>query len=68
VLSQPARQIVGACEIQQRFGQGLQLLQRQGLNTGSDCLAQGAAAAFEQAKGDGGFSERTATGLALGLA
>ena len=59
VLSQPRGQIGRSAEIEQRLGQGLQLLQRQSLNAGGRVFAQGAAATVEQTKRH--------LGLALGL-
>ena len=50
MLSQPRGQIGRAGEIKQRVGQGLQLVQRQGLDAGACRLAQGAAAAVELAE------------------
>ena len=47
VGSKPGGQVVRAVEIQQRLGQGLQLLQRQRLDAGGGGFAQGAAAAVE---------------------
>ena len=63
VLSQPGSEVDGTAEIQQGLCQGLELLQLHGLDAGGGGVGQGAAAAVEQAQGDGGFSERTATGL-----
>ena len=68
MLFQPGCQVGWATEIEQCLSQGLQLLQRQGLDFGCGGVAQGAAAAVELTQGDCGFSERTATGLAFGLA
>ena len=68
VLSKPGDQIGGAGGIQQRFGHGLQLLQRQSLDAGGGGLAQGAAAEVELADGDIGGLSGTATGFALGFA
>ena len=54
VGGQPGREIVGALEIEQGFRQGLELLQRHGLNAGGGGFAQGAAAAGELAESDAG--------------
>ena len=51
VLRQPGRQVGGAVEVEQGVYQRLQPLQRQRLDTGDGGLAEGAAAAGEQAKG-----------------
>jgi hypothetical protein len=62
---QPPRQIGRTAEIQERLGEGFQLLQRQGLDAGGGGLAQGAAATVEQAVGDGSGLGGAATGFAL---
>ena len=56
VSGQPSGEVVGALEIEQGFRQRLELLQWEGLDAGGGGLAQGAAAAGEEAEGDlGGF-------------
>ena len=65
VLGQPGCQVSWAAEIEQIICQGFQLLQRQRLDVGNVGGAQGAAAAVEQAERDCGFTEGTATSLAL---
>lgn len=57
VIFQSGREVGWAVEIKQRLSQVLQLLQWQRLNAGGGGLAEGTAAAVEQAPGDGGFSE-----------
>jgi hypothetical protein len=56
VLLHPSRQIGRPAEIEQRLGQGLQLLQRQGLDFGGSGFTQGASAAVELAKGHLGLA------------
>ena len=51
VRCQPGGEVGGPSEIEQGIGQGLQLLQGQGLDAGAGGLAQGAAAAVELAQG-----------------
>ena len=51
---QPGRQILWALEVEQCIGQGLQLLQRQGLDAAGGGGVQGSAAAVELAEGHGG--------------
>ena len=65
--SEPGGQIGRAAEIKQRLGQALELVYRQSLDAGGRDFAQGAAATVEQSKGHRCFTERPATGLALGL-
>jgi len=56
VGGQPGGEVVGALEIEQGFGQKLELLQRQGLDAGASGPAQGAAAAGELGEGEGDFA------------
>jgi hypothetical protein len=63
VLRQPGREVGGAAEVEQGVSQRLQPLQRQRLDAGGGGLAEGAAAAGEQAEGHLHFAASFPTGL-----
>ena len=63
VGGQPGSQIGRALEVEQGVSQGLELLQRQGLNAGGGGASKWSAAAVEQAQGKGSRLSGTATGF-----
>ena len=65
MLSQPELEISGTAEIQQRIGECLQTLLRQGLNTGDGGLAQVPATAAKLSEGDCSSLRGAATSFAL---